>query len=114
MENNFIEMLTQLLGRSPLQNAPQNQHIENPYYPNEAYPTGQFNSNNGYGGNNNMLPLLMSLISGGGNNPMSALSGILSNGNDSNILTSLLKSQQKSSPQSDEQEHLIPKDDYLL
>lgn len=109
MENNFIEMLTQLLGRSPLQNTPQNQHVENPYY-----PTGQFNSNNGYGGNNNMLPLLMSLISGGGNNPMSALSGILSNGNDSNILTSLLKSQQKSSPQSDEQEHSIPKDDYLL
>ncbi len=113
MENNLIEMLTQLFGKSPLQNAPQNQHIENPYYPNEAYPTGQFN-NNGYGGNSNMLPLLMSLINGGGNNPMSALSAVLSNGNDSNILTNLLKSQQKSSPQSDEQEHSIPNDDYLL
>ena len=105
MENNLIEILSSILCKN---NPPPHPQPENPYYPSEAYPSGQTMQNGVDNSSNNMLPLLLKLLSGGANT-QSPLLNILSG---SNPLAALISSGQKNSPSSDEFE--VPHNDILL
>ncbi len=96
MENNIFELLNMLMKG---QAAPQ--QPTNNYYPNEAYSASS-SPNNTFMQNSNLMPMLMSLMSG--NNPLGKIMG-------DNGLNSQTK---KSSPKNDEQEKVMPSDDIII
>lgn len=106
-----MNLLSSLFGRGQ-GSEPQNNPASS-YYPSDAFATAQNNdwqAQNNMLANNNLLPLLLSLM-GGNNSQLSALGKILSGG-DPSALESLMKNNKKT-PQ-ENTENSVPHDDIIL